>query len=152
MVLEGLFYLHESLQLVHSHLSLSNILFVDKTRTSPIKIIDFGQSRTVNKSQKYKGSMYGTYYYMAPEALNGFGCQPFILDESKFTNNKISRQAICKLIEKGFDATVELKELIAGLLEYDSTEGITVKQALEHPWIKNNGRNVNSINIINNHV
>eukprot|EP01084_Bolivina_argentea_P109969 196435_1 len=31
MVLEGLFYLHESLQLVHSHLSLSNVLFVDKT-------------------------------------------------------------------------------------------------------------------------
>ena len=84
-----------------------------------------------------------------------FGFPPFYVDPLKFAGN-LEAQAIYKLIEKGFNPEVkrgygpwfpkkmpvseEARDLMAKLMEMDTSKRFTAKEALQHPWIRNGGK------------
>jgi len=165
MLFEALFYLHEHHRVVHSNLKPDNILFVNESEASPIKIIDFGMSKVLPRLGSLRG-LCGTPYYSAPEIIKGdyahgcdcwsvgvimfvmlFGFPPFYADR---------QIAIYRLIQKGFDAKVkrgcgpwfpkemaisdDAKDLMAKLMESDTSKRLTAKEALQHPYILNMGK------------
>jgi len=83
-----------------------------------------------------------------------FGFPPFYVDPNKFYG-KSEAVAIYELIQKGFTPEVkqgygpwfpdkipvsnEARDLMGKLLEMDRAKRMTAKEALLHPWIKNNG-------------
>merc|ERR1712154_379190 len=60
--------MHEENDIVHCDLKPDNILFVDKSKNSQIKIIDFGMSKVLPRLQ-YLTHLCGTPYYTAPEVI-----------------------------------------------------------------------------------
>jgi len=125
MVCEALFYMHDQHRVVHCDLKPDNILFVDESEKSDIKIIDFGMA-VVLKRLKSLRALCGTPYYTAPEVIRGdysheadmwsigviayvmiFAMPPFYVSPSKFYGAKETKE-IYKLIIKGF--TPEVKE------------------------------------------
>ncbi len=81
-IMSAIAYCHEK-GIVHRDMKLENILFVNESEDSPIKIIDFGLSVLFDKKEKetdtdskkigYKRmkTKVGTIYYMSPEILKG---------------------------------------------------------------------------------
>lgn len=63
----GLYLLHQVVGIIHSDLSIKNIMYSPLDMTW--KILDFDQSEEIFKSKKYK-RIAGTTGYIAPEALN----------------------------------------------------------------------------------
>jgi len=84
-----------------------------------------------------------------------FGFPPFYVDPLKFAG-ALEAQAIYKLIEKGFSpelkrgygpwfpkkmpVSAEARDLMAKLMEMDTSKRFTAKEALQHPWIRNSGK------------
>ncbi len=62
----GLKYLHVDLKIAHCDLKPDNFLFVDKSKGSDVKIIDFGMAKFTDQKTFFR-DMCGTPYYMAPE-------------------------------------------------------------------------------------
>ena len=89
-----------------------------------------------------------------------FGFPPFYVDPLKFAG-PLEAQAIYKLIERGFNAEVkrgygpwfpkkmpvseEARDLMAKLMEMDTSKRFTAKEALQHPWIRNGGKSSKEI-------
>eukprot|EP01083_Nonionella_stella_P098330 276474_1 len=83
-----------------------------------------------------------------------FGFPPFYVDPTKYYGQR-EAQAIYRLIQKGFDPKVkrgygpwfprkmpvsdEAKDLMALLMDSDTSKRLTAKEALQHPWILSNG-------------
>ncbi len=55
-------YMHKK-NIVHRDLKLENVLFLDESAASEIKIIDFGLSKKMGKSQR-RHTQVGSYFYM----------------------------------------------------------------------------------------
>lgn len=121
-MIEGLKYMHEN-KIAHCDLKPDNFLFLNEKHDSPIKIIDFGMSKFVQR-RKYFSVICGTPYYVAPEVIEGrysehcdmwsmgvvlfvmlFGYPPFYADQNKYGN--LTDQKIFQLIRKGFEAIVK---------------------------------------------
>merc|ERR1719499_2253454 len=84
-----------------------------------------------------------------------FGFPPFYVDPNKYYGVKETKE-IYKLILKGFDPQVkrgygpwfpkkmpvseEARDLMARLMEMDTSKRFTAKEALQHPWIRNGGK------------
>merc|ERR1712037_914934 len=84
-----------------------------------------------------------------------FGFPPFYVDPTKYYGQR-EAQAIYRLIQKGFDPKVkrgygpwfpkkmpvseEARDLMAKLMEMDTSKRFTAKEALQHPWIRNGGK------------
>eukprot|EP01084_Bolivina_argentea_P155095 270315_1 len=81
-------------------------------------------------------------------------CLLFYVDTTKYYGQR-EAQAIYRLIQKGFDPKVkrgygpwfprkmpvsdEAKDLMALLMDSDTSKRLTAKEALQHPWILSNG-------------
>ena len=65
----ALFYLH-SYGIVHRDMKLDNVLMVDETENSDVKIVDFGLSKMIGPNE-YCYEPFGTFGYAAPEVLKG---------------------------------------------------------------------------------
>ncbi len=61
-LLSALEYMHQENQIVHCDLKPDNILFLDKSDDSAVKIIDFGMSKVLPRLQ-YLTHLCGTPYY-----------------------------------------------------------------------------------------
>eukprot|EP01083_Nonionella_stella_P243161 847576_1 len=171
-ICEALFYMHDQHRVVHCDLKPDNILFVNKSENSVIKMIDFGMSKVLPRLRSLR-ELCGTPYYTAPEIIKGdyahgcdmwstgvimfvmlFGFPPFYVDPTKYYGQR-EAQAIYRLIQKGFDPKVkrgygpwfprkmpvsdEAKDLMALLMDSDTSKRLTAKEALQHPWILSNG-------------
>jgi len=107
----------------HCDLKPDNFLFLNGNKDSPLKIIDFGMSKFVQR-RKYFETLCGTPYYVAPEVIEGkyaehcdmwslgvvmfvmlFGYPPFYADQEKY--GKLTDDKIFDLVKKGFDATTK---------------------------------------------
>lgn len=117
MITEALSYLH-SHKIAHCDLKPDNFLFMDDSEDSPIKVIDFGMSKFIER-RKYHRQLCGTPYYIAPEVIDGkyneacdmwsigvvlfvmlFGFPPFWADPEKY--GSLADDRIYQLIKKGF--------------------------------------------------
>jgi len=115
---EGLRYLH-SKKVAHCDLKPDNFLFLNEKEDSPLKVIDFGMAKFVER-RKYFKSFCGTPFYVAPEVIIGkyaehcdlwslgvvmfvmlFGYPPFYADQEKFGNT--TDEKILSLVRKGFE-------------------------------------------------
>jgi len=113
----GIAYLH-SKKIAHCDLKPDNFLFLHSGDTSPVKVIDFGMSKFVER-RKYFKSFCGTPYYVAPEVINEkysehcdiwslgvvlfvmlFGYPPFYAEQDKF--GSFTDDKIFSLVKKGF--------------------------------------------------
>ncbi len=65
----ALYYLH-SYGIVHRDIKLDNVLMVDETDESELKLVDFGLSKMIGPNELCK-EPFGTFGYAAPEVLQG---------------------------------------------------------------------------------
>ena len=164
-VFSGLCYLHEN-NILHRDLKPENILISKKEvdiETGEeyfwIQIIDFGTAK-IFENDKNEQSIVGSAYYIAPEVLNkdynekcdtwsvGVILYMFLTGRAPFdgrTNeeiiNSIKTKSYDENNEKLLARSPEVRDLIKGLLEKDTTKRLSAKEALNHEWLKKfNGR------------
>ena len=151
----AIYYLH-SYGIVHRDLKPENILMTDLTSNADIRLLDFGLSKFVGNDEKCT-EPYGTLSFVAPEVLQGkpydksvdlwsIGIITFLLlcgympFDDKHSEREIARQTIQdpvpyenKIWSK---LTPEAKTFVDGLLQKKPEKRYSIKEVLEHPWIK----------------
>ena len=164
-VFSGLCYLHEN-DVLHRDLKPENILIskkeIDLLTNEEyfwIQIIDFDCAKIFEQNKK-DIIIVGSIYYLAPEVLNreynekcdtwsvGVILYMFLVGKPPFNGlnneeiiNSIKTKEYDENNEKFIQASPEVKDLIKGLLNKDTDERLSAKQALNHQWFKKfNGR------------
>ena len=151
----AVYYLH-SYGIVHRDLKPENILMTDLSASADIRLLDFGLSKIVGNDEKCT-EPYGTLSFVAPEVLQGkpydksvdlwsIGIITFLLlcgylpFDDKHSEREIARQTIqdpvpyeTKIWSK---LSPEAKTFVDGLLQKKPEKRYTIKEVLEHPWIK----------------
>ena len=151
----AIYYLH-SYGIVHRDLKPENILMTDLSMQADIRLLDFGLSKIVGNDEKCT-EPYGTLSFVAPEVLQGkpydksvdlwsIGIITFLLlcgylpFDDKHSEREIARQTIQDPVpfeEKIWSKySPEAKTFVDGLLQKKPEKRYTIKEILEHPWIK----------------
>ena len=151
----AIYYLH-SYGIVHRDLKPENILMTDISDTADIRLLDFGLSKIVGNEEKCT-EPYGTLSFVAPEVLESkpydksvdlwsIGIITFLLlcgylpFDDKHSEREIARQTIQDPVpyeKKIWDKySPEAKAFVDGLLQKKPEKRYTIKEVLEHPWIK----------------
>jgi len=151
----AIYYLH-SYGIVHRDLKPENILMTDLSMQADIRLLDFGLSKIVGNDEKCT-EPYGTLSFVAPEVLQGkpydksvdlwsIGIIAFLLlcgylpFDDKHSEREIARQTIQDPVpfeEKIWSKySPEAKSFVDGLLQKKPEKRYTIKEVLEHPWIK----------------
>jgi len=118
-IVEAIFFMQDKHRVVHCDLKPDNILFVDESEDSDIKIIDFGMAKVLKRLDSLR-ALCGTPYYTAPEVIKGdyshpadmwsigviaytmiFAMVPFYVNPNRYYGTKETKE-IYKLILKGF--------------------------------------------------
>lgn len=152
-VLNALYYL-KSMGIAHRDIKLENIIMTNSDDDSDIKLIDLGLSRIIGPGETTTDP-YGTLAYVAPEVLlqkayrfevdmwsTGVivyvmlsGLLPFDAP----TNRETARQTISSPVpftHKLWEfVSYDAKDLILKLLDKSQKQRLTVKEALQHPWV-----------------
>ena len=151
----AVYYLH-SYGIVHRDLKPENILMTDLSDSADIRLLDFGLSKIVGNDEKCT-EPYGTLSFVAPEVLQGkpydksvdlwsIGIIAFLLlcgylpFDDKHSEREIARQTIQDPVP--YDNKIwsklspEAKTFVDGLLQKKPEKRYTIKEVLEHPWIK----------------
>ena len=151
----AVYYLH-SYGIVHRDLKPENILMTDLSATADIRLLDFGLSKIIGNDEKCT-EPYGTLSFVAPEVLQGkpydksvdiwsIGIIAFLLlcgylpFDDKHSEREIARQTIQDPVP--YDNKIwskispEAKQFVDGLLQKKPEKRYTIKEVLEHPWIK----------------
>ena len=151
----AIYYLH-SYGIVHRDLKPENILMTDLSAQADIRLLDFGLSKIVGNEEKCT-EPYGTLSFVAPEVLQGkpydksvdlwsIGIITFLLlcgylpFDDRHSEREIARQTIQDPVpfeEKIWSKySPEAKTFVDGLLQKKPEKRYTIKEVLEHPWIK----------------
>ena len=151
----AIYYLH-SYGIVHRDLKPENILMTDLPPEADIRLLDFGLSKIVGNEEKCT-EPYGTLSFVAPEVLQGkpydksvdlwsIGIITFLLlcgylpFDDKHSEREIARQTIQDPVP--FESKIwnkyssEAKNFVEGLLQKKPEKRLSIKEVLEHPWIK----------------
>ena len=151
----AIYYLH-SYGIVHRDLKPENILMTDLSPEADIRLLDFGLSKIVGNEEKCT-EPYGTLSFVAPEVLQGkpydksvdlwsIGIITFLLlcgylpFDDRHSEREIARQTIQDPVP--FEDKIwskyspEAKTFVDGLLQKKPEKRYTIKEILEHPWIK----------------
>ena len=151
----AIYYLH-SYGIVHRDLKPENILMTDLSPQADIRLLDFGLSKIIGNEEKCT-EPYGTLSFVAPEVLQGkpydksvdlwsIGIITFLLlcgylpFDDKHSEREIARQTIQdpgpfeEKIWKQYSP--EAKTFVDGLLQKKPEKRYSIKEVLEHPWIK----------------
>jgi serine/threonine protein kinase len=152
-ILEAVLYLHAN-GVVHRDIKPENILFESRQEGSPVKLIDFGLSRTHFPGEEPMRNAVGTAYYMSPEVIKGcydrscdlwsIGVVTYILLTGYPPFNGSNDSEIYASIMRGnlvFESKVwgglshGARDFVRRLLCRDSSLRSTAQEALQHPWI-----------------
>ena len=164
-VFSGLCYLHEN-NILHRDLKPENILIskIEKDLLSDeeyfwIQIIDFGTAKIFENDKKEK-SIVGSAYYIAPEVLDkdynekcdtwsvGVILYMFLTGRAPFDGknkeeiiNSIKTKNLDLNNEKLLTRSPEVIDLVSNLLDKNTDNRLSAKEALNHIWFKKfNGR------------
>ncbi|XP_030642366.1 myosin light chain kinase, smooth muscle [Chanos chanos] len=158
-IIDGVRFIHQQ-GIVHLDLKPENIMCVNKTG-SRIKLIDFGLARRLENSGSLK-VLFGTPEFVAPEVINyeaiGYptdmwsigvicyilvsGLSPFMGDNDSETLSNVT-SATWDFEDEAFDEiSDEAKDFISSLLKKDMKVRLTCDQCLQHPWLKQDTRNM----------
>jgi serine/threonine/tyrosine protein kinase RAD53 len=156
-MVDALAYCH-GLRVTHRDLKPENVLLTTDNPPN-IKVADFGLAKMVD-SQTMLRTMCGTPSYLAPEVVTqqnregydeGVDCwsvgvieysmltnaTPFIEDENILdVRVRIAQRQIEWSCLTNSDVSPQVQDLIKRLLEYDPRKRISMKGALEHPWLQ----------------
>ena len=151
----AVYYLH-LYGIAHRDLKPENILMTDLSATGDIRLLDFGLSKIIGNDENCT-EPYGTLSFVAPEVLQGkpydksfdlwsIGIIAFLLSrgylpfDDKHSEREIARQTIQdpfhyddKIWSK---ITPKTKAFVDGLLQKKPEKRYSIKEVLEHPWIK----------------
>ncbi|XP_076028046.1 calcium/calmodulin-dependent protein kinase type IV [Genypterus blacodes] len=153
-ILEAVAYLHEN-GVVHRDLKPENLLYADLSLDAPLKIADFGLSKIIDDQVTMK-TVCGTPGYCAPEILRGnaygpevdmwsvgvilyillCGFEPFF--DSRGDQYMYSRILNCdyEFVSPWWDeVSLNAKDLVSKLIVLDPCKRLSVRQALQHPWV-----------------
>ena len=151
----AIYYLH-SYGIVHRDLKPENILMTDLSPKADIRLLDFGLSKIIGNDEKCT-EPYGTLSFVAPEVLQGkpydksvdlwsIGIITFLLlcgylpFDDKHSEREIARQTILDPVP--FEDKIwnkyspEAKTFVEGLLQKKPENRYSIKEVLEHPWVK----------------
>ena len=151
----AIYFLH-SYGIVHRDLKPENILMTDLTPEADIRLLDFGLSKIIGNEEKCT-EPYGTLSFVAPEVLQGkpydksvdlwsIGIITFLLlcgylpFDYKHSEREIARQTIQDPVP--FESKIwnkyspEARTFVEGLLHKRPEKRYSIKEVLEHPWIK----------------
>ena len=161
-ILEGLNYMHKK-KIYHMDIKKGNIVLDSETNT---KLIDFSSCfsyENYSPEKKIKLNRIGTGRYMSPEILNNkeievkygdkidvysfgitiynlaFGCYPYDLNTVKGDDyNGIAQKLKTAVfnIPQGFEISEKFKHFLKNVLELDYIKRYSIKDALNHPWMK----------------
>eukprot|EP00602_Paraphysomonas_sp_CaronLab_P002997 CAMPEP_0185032234 /NCGR_PEP_ID=MMETSP1103-20130426/20169_1 /TAXON_ID=36769 /ORGANISM="Paraphysomonas bandaiensis, Strain Caron Lab Isolate" /LENGTH=586 /DNA_ID=CAMNT_0027568055 /DNA_START=54 /DNA_END=1814 /DNA_ORIENTATION=+ len=142
---------------LHRDLKLENIMLVNDSEDSPVKIIDFGMVVKLPEGEKYFKSqgVQGTRGYVAPESLTHSeysaksdiwqaGCVLYALLSGFQAFNphrpeQIVHGRMFRMVGEGWDAiSAEAKDLVARLLRKSVDNRLSADEILSHPWLVNN--------------
>lgn len=152
-IAKGLQALHRA-NIVHRDLKPENCLFLDKSESSPLKIMDFGLSSVEEFTDPVVG-LFGSIDYVSPEALSqgrisaasdmwSLGVILYILLSGYPPFHATSNRQKQQLILAGdfsFDEhtwkniSSSAKQLISSLLSVDPHKRPTAHEILLHPWV-----------------
>jgi serine/threonine protein kinase len=148
-------YLH-GIDIVHRDLKPENIMVHKDShgKISIIKLIDFGFA-CLNEDKEMLHTVCGTPNYVAPEVINGsYGCAsdafsagvivylmlrgllPFDAQIPDLIINKTLRGDYQMTDTHWQNISEEGRDFVDGLLRVKTEERLTIKQALNHPWIR----------------
>ena len=146
--------LHEE-NFVHRDLKLDNVMFVDSTDQSPVRIIDLGMSGKLNSDGVHIDKLYlvGTPGFYAPESIEKqeyspktdiwqLGCMLYMLLSglTPFHREKLSqitKRGYYKMAGKGWtDISESAKDLVHNLLKRRPSHRPSIEEILDHPWMK----------------
>jgi len=148
-------YVHEQ-GIVHRDLKPENLLLLSKSDDLHLKIADFGLAGQIKGSNGVLYGVAGTPLYMAPEMVSkkpysypadvwSMGVICFILlgGYPPFNADSIGKLiTVIKKADYSFDhrfwggISKDAKDLIASMLALNPSKRITIKEALEHKWIR----------------
>lgn len=151
----AIYFIH-SFGIVHRDLKPENILMTDNSDKADIRLLDFGLSKIIGPGEKCT-EPYGTLSYVAPEVLIEkpydqrvdlwsigiitylllCGCLPF---DDEHSEKEIARQTIHDPVpyhpSLWKKLSKESRDFVNKLLQKDPDKRMTIKQILEHEWIK----------------
>jgi serine/threonine protein kinase len=151
----AVYYMH-SFGVAHRDLKPENVLMTSDDEDGDIRILDFGLSKILGPYEKCD-EPYGTLTYCAPEIiidepyskavdLWSLGIMTYLMVTGKLPfnsedENEIARQVVYDDPDYSRNPiwksiTYECKDFIKRLLEKDQNKRMTIKQLLEHKWIK----------------
>ena len=154
-MLSAIAYMHGR-QIVHRDLKFENVLFVNSSPLSEIKLIDFGLSKVyVNQSNRKLTDTVGTIYTMAPEVILGEHTEKadmwsiaviafMLLSSSMPFYGKDRMHVVKRILNNKYHFKARrwqrvsdpAKQFIQSLLVADPEERPTAEQALESAWLK----------------
>lgn len=157
-ILRGLAYLHAH-NIVHRDLKPDNILCASSEWPFQVKLADFGLSNMLDEVDNSLQSKVGTPLYCSPELLMQSsynekidcwaagvlmyelltGTRPFNHPDSKTVINMIVEGKIRYPDELWAGISAEALSLVQALLRRNPDERPSADEALQHPWILNEG-------------
>ncbi|XP_059460540.1 calcium-dependent protein kinase 29 [Corylus avellana] len=142
---------------MHRDLKPENFLMVSKADDSPIKATDFGLSVFIEEGKVYK-DIVGSAYYVAPEVLRRSygkemdvwsagvilyillsGVPPFWAETEKAIFEAILAGKLDLSSSPWPSISQSAKDLVSKMLTIEPKKRITAAEALEHPWLKEDG-------------
>lgn len=153
-ILEAVSHMH-NLYLAHLDLKPENVLLVEKCEFPIIKVIDFGLSQQLDTVSEIK-TVFGTPEFVAPEIINFdvlslatdmwsigvityillSGASPFLGETKQETFSNVSNGTYTFDKEYFENVSSQAKDFINRLLVKDPRKRDTVRDCLQHSWLK----------------
>ncbi|CAO2837691.1 unnamed protein product [Amaranthus hypochondriacus] len=146
-----------SMGVIHRDLKPENFLFLSSDEDSPLKATDFGLSVFFKPGEVFR-DLVGSAYYVAPEVLRrSYGAEadvwsagvilyillsgvpPFWGENEQGIFDSILRGNLDFNSDPWLSISSSAKDLVTKMLRQDPKERLSARDALNHPWMREDG-------------